>query len=353
MSFDVQAWQMLAGAIILAGYLSASRSNFIFYLGFCYFLIHALVTAFWPNWNPGILPPWLSIQVQRNAGLVAILILLYAGIWTRDRLNTFRLEVALSLFIPYIVAADLIVLAIFRKSALLTWPTFAAGVYASILPMVAMRGVKSEGLWRKRFLVGLSICILFLVLLSGSSTGLVALIVGCVSLLLAMKQYRTFFVVAGLFVISCVTHKWDPNGRLELWEVAMNWWEANANPWLGVGSGAFEYVGIFLPDAHGTRYRFMHNDFMQLTFDTGLIGLCLFVAMITNALIRAFKYPEIFASLCAFCACSMFYFPLHFWWSQMLILHLFLEARRLNEDSSWSRYFCALRSGDVSTSHSS
>lgn len=76
-------------------------------------------------------------------------------------------------------------------------------------------------------------------------------------------------------------------GRTEIWHDA--YLRFLDNPILGVGSDAFATV---------SEHRLVaHNSFLSVLVETGIVGLLLFITLLTIALISAFKLPKLESSL--------------------------------------------------------
>jgi O-antigen ligase len=112
------------------------------------------------------------------------------------------------------------------------------------------------------------------------------------------------------------------SGRFEPWTVIMNWWVEWANMWMGTGTGSFQWLGPTIQNKENDLLIFMHNEYLQVIFEQGVIGFALMLAMIFLCLKGARKSPWLLAP----CMSTLFVFvtqmPLRFIFSQLFILML-------------------------------
>lgn len=113
------------------------------------------------------------------------------------------------------------------------------------------------------------------------------------------------------------------NGRIYMWQRFYLHWEQEVNHWLGVGFGRSEEV-LTKIDVMGEKYAFMHNDLLQLVFETGYIG-AVFISMFIIYIFYTVRnnHWALCFMLCWF-VMSLTYFPNHYFLSQFIFL-LILE----------------------------
>jgi hypothetical protein len=81
------------------------------------------------------------------------------------------------------------------------------------------------------------------------------------------------WVIFGFF-LACMFKQTGTNGRSELWNRSMFWWWHQKHYIAGIGLGSFSQVGPVLTKSHPMgRYIWMHSDWLQVLFETGLLGL--------------------------------------------------------------------------------
>lgn len=78
----------------------------------------------------------------------------------------------------------------------------------------------------------------------------------------------------------------DLNGRIEIWKNGLDLW--SRQPILGIGSGAFPRAVVPI---YG-RIRAMHNSYVSVLVETGLIGFTLFVSILATALYKIRSLPR-------------------------------------------------------------
>lgn len=164
--------------------------------------------------------------------------------------------------------------------------------------------------------------------------------------------------IGGIFAYSyrIFPGLFDDTGRLSAWNLGFRWWEIYANPLLGFGPGVtklyFSNVEIKLareseeilkemldpkklemlkiliarPETKsaqgGHLWIWFHNDFFQVMFEQGIVGLFLALNMVAHAFKKAFDNLDrtAIAALGATCVMGFFNYPLH------LPLHILLVA---------------------------
>jgi O-antigen ligase len=111
-------------------------------------------------------------------------------------------------------------------------------------------------------------------------------------------------------------------GRLPMWKFFMHNWARNPLHWSGgTGMGTFGVFSLNLQHAFENSggpisngwWLWLHNDWLQMTFETGSIGLILAIAIYTAALVGLYRRGLIaeLQSLLIFGAMMGSNFPLH------------------------------------------
>ena len=119
--------------------------------------------------------------------------------------------------------------------------------------------------------------------------------------------------------------------RFEMWKNFYNWWIANADPLFGTGMGGFEFIGPTLktPDivaAQKLGFFVAHNDWLQIGFESGLVGLTL---SIIGFVIVAWRLKgKDLATWLGLGAGMFFYYPSHCWPVQILAVILISRTRK-------------------------
>jgi O-antigen ligase len=194
-------------------------------------------------------------------------------------------------------------------------PNFlAAGIVPAIV-LAAGLGAGSSRLW-VRFATVIAVAALTIGLVATESRGgLIAAVVAVVGLLVLAKRQRAW-VVGLLLCVLGVAGAWfsvDPaawerisdlsesTGRTELWTVAWQMWQDH--PIAGVGlqgfvdnaSGYVRELGPFEFSEFITEQpKVVHNTYLELLAESGLIGLALFLAVAVGCLRRAWQAAVLF-----------------------------------------------------------
>jgi hypothetical protein len=189
-------------------------------------------------------------------------------------------------------------------------PNFlAAGIVPAIVLAVGLAaGSARAGI---RLAVAAMVGLLTIGLLTtGSRGGLVAAVVAAIAVLVLAKRRRAW-VVTGLLLIvgvggiyvSANPEAWErisdfseSSGRGELWTVAWQIWEDN--PAVGVGQQGFvdhsaDYARALGPlefsEFLAEEPKFVHNTYLELLAETGIVGLVLFVSLVVACVRSAWR----------------------------------------------------------------
>lgn len=81
----------------------------------------------------------------------------------------------------------------------------------------------------------------------------------------------------------------------------MGWWWENVNIWRGAGLGTFEIIGTAIqketPVLGKSLLIYLHNDYLQVLFEQGVVGLLCGLIAYGAALKKAYDRPWLFLSL--------------------------------------------------------
>jgi hypothetical protein len=109
------------------------------------------------------------------------------------------------------------------------------------------------------------------------------------------------------------------SGRTVAWRAAMEWWWAQLHWPFGLGLGSYEGLAPFLPMPYGDLLYQLHNDWLQITFELGFVGLGLALALFFHLLWRARHHPYLFSGVVMMGIWMGTYHPLRYWPSQLFI----------------------------------
>lgn len=122
----------------------------------------------------------------------------------------------------------------------------------------------------------------------------------------------------------------NSSGRYEIWNMAMSYFATSVNKIMGAGLGTFYIFGPALQMTDAIKkglggmpgFFWMHNDWLQVLFESGIVGFFLLLMTYLTALAKSFKKPEIFVSLCVYGSVSMLQMPLR--WFPLSLLGVYL-----------------------------
>jgi O-antigen ligase len=254
----------------------------------------------------------------------------------KDRMDTFLLGATIMTF----AAAFLTFSAGQMEAGRLTTggmldPNDLASLLAMVLPFGIAIGIDSKraGALKRYALWGMVAGMAWILLLTGSRGGFVALFVGLAIMLARLNPKRSIIFLILLGVASPLIWKATPVeiqerlvsignleedynltdefGRIATWKRGLGY--IAEHPFTGLGWGNFQVAEgdrLAALGAVGPHYT-AHNAYIQATAELGLLGGLLFLWMLFEAARRAFRWwkagkPEYLASLGAFCAGAMF-----------------------------------------------
>lgn len=206
----------------------------------------------------------------------------------------------------------------------------------SIFPMIAMLDVlKERGLkWANApiAVVVLLIPIITIIFTQGS-TAYFVLGAGLLGAMFVKGMYRTglwlLVVCLSLAYLTQGEKLLSTSGRWWHWKMFMDFWFDNANIWIGAGSGSFQWLGPAIQGPTKEAFLFMHNEYLQVLFEQGIIGFSLLMALWLISMWKVRKSAWLFGTFCAASVSMLTQFPLRFFVSQVFIALLIHEAHTL------------------------
>lgn len=101
------------------------------------------------------------------------------------------------------------------------------------------------------------------------------------------------------------------SGRVRAWSNAMTTWYYKADIWFGTGLNTFRTLGLTIPIKKGSTYThyIMHNDFLQMVFEVGIVGGSIFLLFCGYVLYRLKGFWRAYGI--AYGIAMLTYFPLH------------------------------------------
>lgn len=174
-------------------------------------------------------------------------------------------------------------------------PSISVSLMVSLLPLT-IRSWKED--WSKVLLVFAA------VIISKSSIGL-----GLLAMYLGLEilRKRAFFyalaasivpLALGALYLSPAT-LFDSSSRFMIWKFMMQRWAAPWNIPFGTGLGTFHVFSVNLQNvkglpliAEGSHWNTFHNDWLQMLFEGGVLGIGLFILVFLSAVVKGFRSGE-------------------------------------------------------------
>jgi len=280
-----------------------------------WFLVLTSVAAFWPPWNMklSIMPSHLGTKVNALQILTALYLLpilfgQITGATAQKLLQGIGVILCFDAVALYWGAQYGI------RRGFLEASTFDAGamiiVFMLLLPR---RDVVSN--WLKLALLASAIV-----------TGGETMKAMCVAFVIAygaklimkigrVREQVCYFVLVGVCLIVlfyAAPIMFDDSGRFEIW---LTYLPRVFDSWIvalfGNGAGSFEWFGAS-HKVGGAHLLILHNEFVQILFEYGLIAFGLFVGFVVFILKRLWAYPSDFAAGVAYVLYMFVYYPMHF-----------------------------------------
>lgn len=236
------------------------------------------------------------------------------------------------LFVEFIILGSSFYL-LFYKYSIFNAHSADSAMIAMIVPMILLRAGDYEIFYRSKiYLFTAAFLPLIAIVKTGGSTGYFVLFGACLALLVSTRK---FWLVIFLYLIIWAGVYFNkgsflnPETRIEQWKILFNWWMDNSDHWIGTGIGSFEWLGPMAQWAAGNSsavFLFMHNDFLQMLFEGGYIGIFLFLLVWAKVGLNAFKTPWLFASFAAISVCMLTQFPMRWFLSQLFMTAICCEA---------------------------
>lgn len=161
---------------------------------------------------------------------------------------------------------------------------------------------------------------------SGSSTAMAALGISLgVNWMMKYKSkpYLEIPIVMGFLALGAQKF-FDSNGRFDLWRRSMIYWMDQINPWIGSGPGSYFLYGPKIQMLQGNTpdklFVWMHNDWLQVLFEYGIIGFVL-ISILFVKMVRAAhdkKEPWLVASILTYGFVATTQMPLRYFLMSLL-----------------------------------
>ncbi len=192
-----------------------------------------------------------------------------------------------------------------------------------MLPMIFYKGVNEWKMYASATLMVLAI------FFTRSSTGLASIGVGASAILFQTAPKRVWLLssILGLILLGGIGSAFlgrelvDPSGRQIVWREAWNM--AIQAPWFGHGTGSWTIESRKLAGG----WLWLHNDYLEVFFENGIVGLMLVLITYCVLLIRLYKRDSVyFAVAVVYGFTALTEMPLRLFVTQILGVCLIFEA---------------------------
>lgn len=210
-----------------------------------------------------------------------------------------------------------------------------SGVYIALTIPIFFRRTRDTSLRWLALLAPVAIAILGVSSRASAPIGMFGVVCGAWIIMAwvqsgVMPPFRTSLIAAipALLALIFNPHLLASPSRWRMYELVLDWWWTH-NPIFGSGhSTLFTYLGHIQalakqPELLSThRWIWLHNDWLQILAESGLIGFVLTALVFVFALKAAWKKQraDLFSSLCGLGAVAVIQYPLH------LAAHAFVSA---------------------------
>lgn len=135
---------------------------------------------------------------------------------------------------------------------------------------------------------------------------------------------------ASLFGAYFTANLLNDSGRIPQWKATVIYFEECINHLVGSGAGTYYLHGSIISMQRGLGmerlWAFAHNDWLQIGFESGALGLSAFVCMVGLMFYRCRNNSKAFAQLCGFCVFGFFDMPMRYLPTALLGAILVREA---------------------------
>lgn len=120
-------------------------------------------------------------------------------------------------------------------------------------------------------------------------------------------------------------HMFYDSKRFGLYKIQYDAWQKQGQHFLGYGTGSYKFFGVrtqmekeyMLKKTKSGTYKgylnqWLHNDWLQLFLENGILGALLILNALFFLLIRAWKHKTIFSCLITYMSAMVFHYPIHY-----------------------------------------
>lgn len=203
---------------------------------------------------------------------------------------------------------------------------------ASVFVMAVLKRDSFFNALPKKLKILVSIVILASILRYGGSTGIIILAVGLLSSAFFERKITPWVLVPiavlGYAGLMYGAEFLSSSGRVDAWQFFMNHFWTNENIFFGTGIGTFEWIGPILQNRTNDLFVWMHNEYLQVLFEGGLLGLGLALSLLFVCFRQAIRNQKtwLFSTLVCLSVMSLTQFPFRFAVSALFICFVVRSA---------------------------
>jgi hypothetical protein len=172
--------------------------------------------------------------------------------------------------------------------------------------------------------------------------------IGCLGIVILSLYWKTWWkykwycIPLGIASVVAIDHYLSggglrsSNGRMEAWGAFIDVWWEHMPHWLGTGYGSWEWIGPFTNNPTNQAFQWVHNDFLQMMFEGGLLGLICLVYATAWVIGQVWKDRYTRSAALGFLVCMMTYYPLHF--VSTLLLAIYICKVAISKESAEDLY---------------
>lgn len=191
------------------------------------------------------------------------------------------------------------------------YSSMSAGLLVTLFPLsLKCLDFKKWGLFEFGYLSGITF---WAVILSGSSMPYFQITAMIGVYILSFREWAPLKLVAvgapiatGLLLLG--PELYTSNDRLRFWSEILQWWYDSGQWFTGLGNGTAQMI---FPNKSPTGYPWAHNDFIQILFENGILGLLSVLYFVWYLFKRSKRHLDLRAAFVSFLVCAFFNMPLH------------------------------------------
>lgn len=346
-------WQLFIGLVFFSVFFASRTTRKMPVLAtamLAYVLISALFISHWPFYSQDFVNLRLRLVSARSYGLIIALVF-FVSQMSLQTVWKFLLAFRWVAVIDAVVT--LASLFLFTNGAgFFNAGSMDTAFIAFSLPLFFLTAKRTRWDW-----AGLSLCLIAISFTQGSTAYLVLLAV-VAAYFVARGQWVLVLgsaaAVSGVAVFTQKAQVLNDNGRIGPWRTIMQWWwEGPPKGWetmqtmlpdnwdalmrwrlahspiaFGTGTGTFQWIGPTVQNNPENVFVWMHNEYLQVLFEQGVLGLGMMLILVGYCVRRSYKSPALFACVAGVGASFLTQFPLRYFLGQVfvaLLLRVVLE----------------------------